>query len=305
MIPDGNRSIVTFMNIRRILILTGILTVGVLQPDVVRGQGSMAARLATEVAEALARRGGARAAEVSTKELAALGGHRAVVEVLEHAGREGGEGLMRAVAEHAGRHGVLALQAFRGAPGAVIRAFDGVSTDVAEGAMRALVREPAAVQALIRNHGVSALEAAARHPGLAVPIGNRLGAEGLDIARRLTTDEAVVLSRHADALAAMPGAGRSQMLAFIRQAPAKSLAWMEKHPRLVLAGSATAVITAARKEIFGEADRQGLLERAVAAAYRTFETPVNTALGVIAVVGATWMVWKVRGLCRFRRARRA
>ncbi|MES2705402.1 MAG: hypothetical protein V4726_02255 [Verrucomicrobiota bacterium] len=269
-------------------------------------QGGAAARVAIDVVESVMRRGTGEAAERTARELAEFGGQKAVREVLEQAEREGGEVLMRQVAAQTEKHGVLALQALKGAGAPVIRAVDGVPAEFAENSLRALVREPVAMQKLATEFGSTALETAARHPGLAVPIGNRLGAEGLDAARRLTLDQAAILSRNADNLAKLPAAERSQLLAFIRQSPAKALAWIEKHPRLLVAASATTAVVLAREEIFGIAatGQQGLIERVAGAIYRTFEKPINLVLGVISAIVLAWGGFKIWAVSRFLKRKR-
>ena len=266
-------------------------------------QGGAAVRLATELAESVVRRSAGQTAESTARELAEFGGTRAIREVLEQAQREGGETLMKQVALQTEKHGMLALQALRGAPAPVLRALDGVPAELAENSLRALVREPAAMQQLATQFGSAALETAAKHPGLAVPIGSRLGGEGLDAARRLSLDHAAALSRHADDLAKLPAAERSQFLSMIRESPAKALAWMEKHPRLLVAGSATTAVVLARKEIFGEAGQQGFIERAAAALYRTFEKPINWMLGGLGAIVLAWAGFKLWAISRLMRRR--
>lgn len=264
-------------------------------------QGGAAVRLATDLAESVLKRG---ATETTARELAEFGGSKAIREVLEQAEREGGEVLMRQVATQTEKHGLLALQALKGAPAPVIRALDGVPAELTENSLRALVREPAAMQKLATEFGSTALETAAKHPGLAGPIGTRLGGEGLDTARRLTLDQATALSRHADELAKLPASERSQFLTMIREAPARTLAWIEKHPKLLVAGAATTAVVAARKEIFGEGAQQGFIERAAGALYRTFEKPVNLVLGVLASLALLWGGLKVWTFSRFMRRRK-
>jgi hypothetical protein len=135
---------------------------------------------------------------------------------------------------------------------------------------------------MVSDFGPAALETAARHPGLAPSLASRLGGEGLDVARSLSTDQAILLSRHADSLASLPAAERSAFLSFIRSSPARSLAWIEKHPRLLLAGSGTAAVIAARKEIFGDGEHRGFLERAGSALSSTFQQPANLVAGGLA-----------------------
>ena len=281
----------------KILTISILLTLGVSA----FAQGGAAVRAATALAESLVRRAAGETAEKTARELADFGGTRAIREILEQAEREGGEILVKQVAAQTEKHGLLALQALKGAPGAVIKAVDGVPAEFAENSLRALVREPVAMQKLATEFGSSALETAAKHPGLAVPIGSKLGAEGLDTARRLSLDQATALSRHADDLVKLPAGERSKFLKLINESPAKALAWMEKHPRLVIAGSGTTAVFLARKEIFGDGAKEGFIERATASLYRAFEKPINLVLGVIAAFAMAWGGFKLWGFSRMIR----
>lgn len=268
-------------------------------------QSGAAGRVASELVESLAKRGSSQAAAKSSAELAQLGGTKAVQEILEAAQREGGDALMRRIAATAEQHGVVALSALRGAPGTVIRAVDQLPQDLAANGLRALASEPAAVSRMVSEFGPAALETAARHPGLAPSLASRLGTEGLDVARSLSTDQAILLSRHADSLASLPAAERSAFLSFIRSSPARSLAWIEKHPRLLLAGSGTAAVIAARKEIFGDGEQRGFLERSGAALYSTFQQPANLVAGGLAAAVLAWASIHLWGTWRHVRKRSA
>jgi hypothetical protein len=208
---------------------------------------------------------------------------------------------MKQTASLAERHGLLALKAMQGAPGAVVRALDGVPADLAEQSLRAIVREPAAMQAMVREFGSAALETAARHPGLAGRVSGSLGSEGLDIARRVTTEEATILARHADDIARLPAAERAGVMDLLKRAPGRALAWMERHPKLLIAGSATTAVVLARKEIFGEGETPGFFERVGGSVYETFKAPVNVAIAAVCAVIVLWAVLKMRRVLRASR----
>jgi len=263
----------------------------------VRAQGGAALRAAEEIGESILRRGGTEAAE----EFAKIGGQTAARELMEQAAKEGGEALMKQSAQLVEKHGILALNAMRGAPGAVVRAVDGMPAELAEQGLRAIVREPVAMQGMVKEFGSAALETAAKHPGLAGKISGGMGKEGLDIARRVTTQEATILARHADDIAKLPAAERASVLGLIRQSPGKALAWIERHPKLLIAGSATAAVVLARKEIFGEGDTPGFLERVAGSLYETFKAPVNLVVFALAGIIVLWAGLKMRRVLRASR----
>ena len=262
-----------------------------------RAQAGAALRAAEELGEAILRRGGTEAAG----ELARIGGQKAVQELMEQAAKEGGEVLMKQTAQLAEKHGVLALKAMHGAPGAVVRSVDGMPAELAEQGLRAIVREPAVMQAMAKEFGSAALETAAKHPGLAGKISGSMGREGLDLARRVTTEEATILARHADEIAKLPASERAGVMELLKQAPGKTLAWMERHPKLLIAGSATTAVVLARKELFGEGDTRGFFERVGGSLYETFKAPVNIAVAALAGIIVLWSALKMRRVLRTAR----
>lgn len=256
-------------------------------------QGAVVVRAAEELGEVLLRRGGTEAAT----ELARLGGQKAVQEMMEQAMKEGGEVLMKQSAQLAEKHGILAVKALHGAPGTVVRALDGIPAEMAENGLRAIAREPVAMQAMVKEFGGTALETAAKHPGLAAPV-SRLGSEGFDIARQVTTPEAAILARHADDIAKLPATERAAVMDLIKKSPGKVLAWMEKHPKLLVTGAVAGTVVLARRELFGEGDAPGFFERAGGALYETFKAPVNIAVAALCGIIVLWAALKMRRVLR-------
>lgn len=269
-----------------------------------RAQGGAAIRVAEEVAESLLRRGGAEAMERSAKELAEFGGARAVREVLEAAEKEGGEVLMRQVAAQAQKHGVLALSALRGAPATVIRAVDGLPAELAENGLRALAHQPQVVAKIVTESGEAALHAVAKLPaGVGTRIGSTLGKEGMEVAGKLTADQATLLGRYADDLAKLPADSRKAWFSWMKDAPEKVFAWMGKHPRATVVAVVTGTVIAARKEIFGTDGNRGMLERMMGSLYETFEKPINLVVAALAGIVLVWSFFRVMAIRRaFRRA---
>ena len=263
----------------------------------VHAQGGAAVRAAAEIGESILRRGGTEAVEELTK----LGGQKAVQEMLEQAVKEGGEALAKQSAKLVEKHGILALKAMQGAPGVVVRAVDGMPAELAEQGLRAIVREPVAMQGMIREFGATALETAAKHPGLAGKISSGLGREGLEMAGKLSTQEAAILARYADDIAKLPAAERASLMGLLKQSPGKVLAWIERHPKLLVAGSVTTAVVMARREIFGEGGDPGFLERIGGSLYETFKAPVNLFVMVLTGIVGIWGALKMRKVVRAAR----
>ncbi len=263
------------------LILSCLLFV-VLQPASSQAQVGTAARAAVEVVEQLAKRGGATA----TRELAELGGEVAVREVLEQAEREGGEQLVKALSEQAGKYGIIAVQAAKGSPKVVVEAVAKLPQELAEQGLRAISHEPAAMQKLISETGQEALEAAARHPGVGSQIAKTLGKEGAETAAKLGDDAALALARNADAIAALPVAERSSLLAAMRNGSAKVVAFLEKHPKALLTAAAVTAFIAGKEEILGINGQPGTLERLI-------KEPVRLTGMVVAALVGLWGLLKL------------
>jgi len=260
-------------------------------------QGGAVIRAAEELGEVLLRRGGTEAAG----ELAKFGGKKAVEEVMEQAMKEGGEALMKQTAQLAQKHGVIALSALRGAPAAVVKAVDGIPAELAENGLRAIAHQPPVMQSMVKEFGSAALETAAKHPGIAPGIARSMGSEGLEIARRVSTEEARLLARYGDDIAKLPVAERSAVMDLIKRSPGKVLTWMEKHPKLLVAGSVTTAVVLAKKELFGEGDTQGFFERMGGSLYETFKAPVNIAVAALCGIVVLWAALKMRRIMRAAR----
>lgn len=240
-------------------------------------QAGPAARVALEVVEQLAKKGGSTAA----RELTELGGEVAVREVLQQAEKEGGEVLVKQLSEQAGKYGIVAIQAAKGAPRVVVEAVEKLPKELAENGLRAISREPVAMQKLISETGQEALEAAAKHPGVGSQIAKTLGKEGAETAVKLSDDAAVVLARNADDIAKLAPAERSSVLTFFRTETARALKFIEKHPKTFLTSAGVVAFLASKDELLGTNGQAGFLER-------MFAEPVRYVGGVVAGLLALW-----------------
>lgn len=260
----------------------------VLASPTVHAQGAVAARVAAEIAEQLAQKGSTQAA----RELAQMGGEVAVREVLEQAEKEGGEALVKALADHAGKYGIVAIQAAKGSPRAVIAAVDKLPKDLAEKGLQAIAREPQVMQKLVSETGQEALEAAARHPGIGSKIAQTLGKEGAETAAKLSDDAAMALARHADDIAKLPAAERTGLLAAMRTQTARALKFLEKHPKTLLTAAAVTAFIAGKDELLGTSGAPGFLERMFAQPVRTVGYVIA---GLLALWGTTTILFSLRG----------
>ncbi len=265
--------------------LTGLILLLLLgRPSSARAQ-AVAARVAVDLVEQIAKRGGKSAA----RELAELGGEAAVRDVLEQAEREGGESLVKNLTEQAGKYGIVALQAAKGAPKIALEAVAKLPPELAERGVRALAHEPAAMQKLISETGQEALEAAARHPGVGSQIAKTLGREGAEAATKLGDDAALALARNAEAIAKLPAAERTSLLTALRTKTAQTLSFLERHPKLLLTAAAVGAFVIGKDELLGVNGQAGMLERLV-------REPVRLVGMVVAGLLGLWGLLKL-GFC--------
>lgn len=269
-----------------------------------------------ETLEAIGRRATSEGAESVTRELIQFGGEAAVRETVERVAREAGEQTAMRAARLVDAHGVVALRAIRSAPSGgaapLIAAIDQTAPDLVAPALRALARdgEGEALATLGARFGPSALETAARHPGVGTRLVGSLGEDGVLIAARATTDEAISFARHADDLAALAPDTRAGVMRALAAAPGKAAAFLDKHPKFFLIAGAGALFVANADSLLdgtaqvvlgpdGKAtlvERAGLLERAVV------RPALSWILPVLASLLAAWGIMKLAFAARRERA---
>ncbi|MGB7158093.1 MAG: hypothetical protein WBD40_08505, partial [Tepidisphaeraceae bacterium] len=169
---------------------------------------------------------------------------------------------------------------------------------------------PDLIARLVASHGAPALEAAARHPGVGSKLVTTLGDDGVALGRRLTTDQAVVVARHADEIAALPASQRASVTAALSRTPARVVSYLERHPKTLLTAAGVVTVVALKDEIIGTTQvaldaagnpialaKPGFIERLVG-------EPVKQATNLLGVVGASllagwgsiqlWSSWRSR-----------
>ncbi|MBP7950427.1 MAG: hypothetical protein KA004_12295 [Verrucomicrobiales bacterium] len=245
-------------------------------------QAGAVGRVAVEVLEKISVKGGTTAA----RELAEFGGEAAVKEVLQQAEKEGGEQLLSLISRQTAEHGIVALQAMKGAPKMVAQAVEKLPAELAENGLRAVARQPAAMQQVLREAGQEGLEAAARHPGVGMQVAQKLGREGAETAAKVSTEAATVLARHADDLAKLGAKERSGLLALMKSAPEKVLKFLGRHPVGTLTAAVVASFLLNPDVYLGSADAPGFIER-------VFGEPLRAVGAVFAGLLAIWGCMKL------------
>lgn len=253
------------------------------------GQVSQASEAVAEsLINVMLREGGQAAAS----ELTEFGGKAAIHALLQRAARESGDSLADRVVQYGSCYGPPALKAIEPSPSRMIRALDRLPSDLIQQAISAAARDPKLLSSLISAYGDEVLEVVARQPGVGAGLVEKLGLDGIRIGNRLTTDQAVVLARHADDIAALPSSERSHLVDAMIKAPAQVLDYLETHPKVLLTAGGVSAIIATNENLPGgavpssshEASRAGLIERVIFRLEDKFSGPV-TAVVLILVLG--------------------
>jgi len=227
---------------------------------------------ATEAAQWMAKKGGAEAAERLTKK----------------ATSEGGEATVEQVATLAGKYGPDAVRSLDNAP--VLRPVLGAIDQLSDNQVgAALTRLGAGQQGkelaeTVSRFGVGALRAELKHPGVGVRFASSLGDEGIMLAEKLTTDQAIAIGRHVDDIAKLPPVQRSEIVRMISEQSERFTdfagGFVKQNPGTTLFTlSGTALVLANKDAIFGGDEivfdkdgnpvlmsKQGMVERAASRA---------------------------------------
>ena len=211
-------------------------------------EGALVRTVAKEVVESLTTHAERQGARAVLRELAEFGGEAAARDVFEAVARTSGAQGVKRIAQLSKTYGVDALRAAKAAPGITARFMEQVAPELAPGALRALAREgETAVWSRIDQALVpAALEAAARHPGIGMPVVEKLGAAGALAAKRYDTDLLIQLARSpaVETLATLPAAEKKGLMTAI-------VDFLETHPKVVLTGTAVGLFVQYKKQLLG------------------------------------------------------
>src|SRR5579859_1009605 len=193
------------------------------------------------------------------EELAQMGGKAAVTEVFEQTAREGGDALVQRAAKYGVEDGPAALRAIGRSPAKMVGALDGLSPELRQAGISAVERNPELMTKLVKEYGSGAMEVAARHPGVGEKLAQELGEGGIQLGRKLTTDESIVAARYAPEIAKLPEAERSGILAKLGQSPKVVLDYLETHPRVLTTAAGVGVVMALKDDVIGDRGKSVVL----------------------------------------------
>ena len=261
------------------------------------------------------------AAEWLTKK----GGKEVAERLTTKATTEGGEATVEKVASLAGKYGPDAVRGLDNVP--VLRPVLGAIDELPENQIGpALARLGAGQQGkeladTVSRYGVGAIRAELKHPGVGVRFAGSFGDEGIAIAEKLTTSQAIAIGRHVDDIAMLPPAQRNALLSMISEQSDRFATFVgdfvKQNPgKTLFTVSGTAVVLANKDAIFGGDEivfdkegnpivmsKQGLVERAASRATTEVSNRVVSPLvqifvplGALVVAGFSGVklygVWK-------------
>ena len=250
------------------------------------------------------------------EELVQMGGKTAVNEVFEQTAREGGDQLVRKAAQYGVEDGPAALRAIGRSPAKMVNALDGLSPQLRQAGIAAVERNPELMTQLVKEYGSGAMEVAARHPGVGEKLAETLGNDGIQLGRKLTTDQSILAARYAPDIAKLPPTERAGILSKLGQSPKLVLDYLESHPRVLTTSAGVAVVMAIKDDVIGDKGKSvvtadgrvvntpghpGLIERMFPSVSKAAEQPVMLISGVIAVGIAGWFAVHLLGKWRLQK----
>jgi len=279
------------------------VTVLALAGSVCGGVGGVAVKGAAEIAEALAKNAGKKAA---SRELTKFGGEKALQASLEKAVKEGGEELAGKVIQYGKKHGLSAVKAIDHSPALYVKALDGIPPNLVKGALAAVEREPQIITQLVKTHGPDALRVAVEYRGVGVQIVSKLGDDGIRVAKHLSGEQqAITIAKHADSIAKLPAADKAKVMDKLCRSTKSSVDFLEKHPKTLLTAAGLAAFLASKDKLIGDEAKPGWIERQGDKIMEPLKEPIKNLAGIAAIVlGGIIMVWgviKIWGIYRLGR----
>jgi hypothetical protein len=286
------------------------------QPQPARAQ----AQVAKEVIETAVEQIFTQTGKQGLRELTEMGGRQAVQDLMEQSAREGGEQLVRKVTQYGLDEGPAALRAIGRSPAKMVEALDGISPELRSSAVSAVARDPQVMLPLVRQYGAPALEIAAKHPGVGEQVVEKLGQDGIRLGKTLSTDQSIVLARHADEIAELAPAQRSAVVQQILSSPGKVLDYLETHPKVLRTAAGVGIVLAIKDQVIGDrgtsrmlADGRivstpahpGLIERILPPSLTFLSTPITVISWIVGAAIAAWLSMQLWGVWRLNRLRQA
>ena len=304
-------------------LVLGLLVV--LGPD---GASSAVAQV-TVVREAVERLLRAAAKRVGKGAVAREMSERVARDVVERALREGGEELVEQVVARTTRYGPDYVWALRNAGSyrRMMRLLDELPADQVRPAVQRLAAGPSGreLAELTMRYGPDVLRAEVMHPAAGRTLVKYLGKEGMELAPKLSTDEAIIVAQHAADIAKLPPTQKQGVLRLLYEDTKRMVQFMgrfmnENPGKTLFTVAFVSVLLANPDRVLGGSEvvtgpngapvvvsKPGVLERVVAQPFkplwRTISVFLSIVLGIVAAAAAAWLSIKLWFLYRLHRAR--
>ena len=212
------------------------------------------------VAKAIFKFFGKEGAEEATEYLAKQGGREVAERVAASALREGGEEAAEQVSMLAAKYGPEALTALDNAPslGPVLSALKELPESQTKAALARMAAGSAGreLAETVSRFGAGALRSELKHPGVGGTLVRLLGDDGAELATKLTTEQAIAITRHADDLAKLPSPQRAGILSLLRNDTERMVGFLgrfaQANPgKTLFTVAATTIILAEPERILG------------------------------------------------------
>ena len=222
--------------------------------------GASVPAVAGSVGKAILKYFGKQGGEEATEYLSRRGGNEIMERVVTTATRQGGDEAVEQVAKFTGKYGPDALAALDNAPSLVplIRALDDLPpTQVKLALTKLAAGKPGRELAeAIAVHGGSALRMELQHPGVGLFFVRSFGDEGVELASKMTTDQAIVVARHADDIGKLPATQKAGLVGMLKGNTEQMVGFVgrfvEANPgKTLFTVAATTVILAEPERILG------------------------------------------------------
>lgn len=178
------------------------------------------ASIASSMLKAIGRYFGKEGAGEASEYLARKGSKELLERVSTTATREGGKEAVEQVAKLTGKYGPETLAALDNVPNLmpVLRALD----ELPEAQVKAALAKLAAGQSgkelgeAVTRYGARALQSELKHPGVGLLLVQKLGDDGIELASKLSSNQAMTVARHADDIAKLPLSQKTGLMALLR-----------------------------------------------------------------------------------------
>ncbi len=228
--------------------LTIIVAILALCLQTLEAQVSSATRASSKaLVEYFSKKGAAR-------EIARLGGESGIEKSLEAIAEAGGKKCLDGAIIYAKAHGLQAVKAIEISPDKVIRALDKTPPECRRNLIHIVNSNRRLVSENLKTGSEEFLVLEAKYPGFGMRISN-LGDDVCKASNTLSGEDVFRIAQKSDALLRVKKASPKQyqkLVQSFKKAPSKTLDILEKHPKVLLSGTALAAFLSLSDETKAE-----------------------------------------------------